>query len=360
MEIERDIKRFTPLTILAILGVLTFFLLRPFLLPIIGGLILAYAFYPLHKKIDSYVKNKSISALLILFGIFVIIAIPLWFTVPVMINQVFEMFEASQTLDISGFVGKIFPTASVDFKNQMILTTSSLLAKLSSFILNILGNLLLNIITIVIQIIIVAFVFFYALRDPDKINKVLKEISPLTEQREKIVVKQFKDITNSLVYGQIIVGLAQGALAGLGLFLFGVPNALVLTAAAILISIIPIIGPSPVWAPVTVYIYLTAGFGLTLIYLLYNILIVSTVDNILRSYIVARNISMSAPLVLLGMIGGLFMFGLLGLILGPLILAYLITFWHAYKDRTYKKPTELIKEEKIKESKMVRAIKGKK
>ncbi len=355
-KIEEDIKRFTPLIILVILGVLTFFLLRPFILPILGGLILAYAFYPLHKRINKYIKSPSISAVIILLLIIALIVIPLWFIIPIMTNQAFEMFKASQSLDLGGFVGKIFPTATLDFKNQMILTATSLINKLSSIVLNFIGSLLLNVITIAIQLLIVAFVFFYALRSPDKIKKVLKEISPLTEQREKIVVEQFKNITNSLVYGQVIVGIAQGALAGLGFFIFGVPNALILTAAAIIISIIPIIGPSPIWIPVSVYIYITGGAGLAIFFLLYNILVVSTVDNLLRTYIVSRRLSMPAPLVLLGMIGGLFLFGILGIILGPLIFAYLITFWHAYKDRHFKKPPiELIKEENGTKTKKARS-----
>ena len=317
---------------------MTFFLIKPFLLAIFGGLILAYAFHPLHKKINARIKNRSISAALILLLILLIIAIPLWITIPIMINQAFQVFTAAQSLDISQFINNVFPTATADFKNQILITAASLLGKVSSTILNSIANLFLDAVTLLVNTFIVFFVFFYALRDTERLKAIIKEISPIAKAREKMIINQFKNITNSIVYGQILIGIVQGALAGLGLFIFGVPNALVLTALAIIISVIPIVGPSPIWIPVSIYIFATNSLTIGIIYLLYNLLIVSTVDNILRTYLLSRKISMSPALILLGMIGGLFLFGIMGLIIGPLTLAYLITYWHVFKDGIKYKP----------------------
>ncbi len=332
MEFKEDVKRFAPLIITLILAVLAFFLVRPFLIPVIAGLILAYAFNPLYKKTNAYIKNRSISAGIMLIILLLVIAIPIWILTPIIINQAFNLFQTAQSADFSAIAARFFPTASKDFVAQMAVTMDSLVGKVSSVVLNILANLFFNAVKIGVGLIITAFVLFYALKDSDKIEKTILKLSPLGRAKEKILIKQFKDITSAIVYGQIAIGLIQGSLAGLGLFLFNVPNALILTIAAIFLSVIPIMGPSPIWIPVAVYMFFSGDVGLGIAFLAYNIFIVSTVDNIIRTYFVSKKMKMSPVLVLLGMIGGVFLFGILGIILGPLILAYLITFWESYRD----------------------------
>lgn len=332
MDFKEDIKRFAPLLILGGLAILSFFLIKPFIIPIIGGLLLAYAFNPVYKWIKKFIPSRSLSAAVTLLLMLIIIALPLWFVTPILMNQAFGLFKAIQSLNLSDVISKFFPTASPDFIAQMTVTSDSLISKLNSVVLNTLGNLFLNAITLIINLFIACFVFFYALKDSEKLEEIIKKLSPLSKDKEKIIKKQFDDITSAVIYGQVLIGLVQGAFAGVGLFLFGVPHALVLTAAAIILSMIPILGPGFIWVPAAVYLFSTGEVGVGIAFLAYNILIVSTVDNILRTYLVSRKMNMSSLLVLLGMIGGLFLFGVLGIILGPLILAYLITFWQLYRN----------------------------
>jgi predicted PurR-regulated permease PerM len=115
---------------------------------------------------------------------------------------------------------------------------------------------------------------------------------------------------------------------------FKVPNALILTVVATISSVIPLIGPGLVYVPATIYLGVTGEPFLAIIYLLYNLLIVSTVDNLIRAHLISRKTKASQAVILVGMISGLFVFGLLGLIIGPLVLIYFITFLKAYKDKT--------------------------
>jgi predicted PurR-regulated permease PerM len=172
------------------------------------------------------------------------------------------------------------------------------------------------------------------LKEEETLREFVSGLSPLNKTHEKTLIKQFSDITKTLIYGQFVIGLVQGIFAGIGFFVFKVPNALVLTVAAIVFSLIPVIGPSPVYIPVAIIMLLSGNPVIAIIFLIYNILVVSTVDNILRINLISRKTKMSQVIVLIGMIGGLFIFGVLGLILGPLILAYFITFLEAYKNRT--------------------------
>lgn len=328
----KELGRLYSIVLIVVFGILAFFLIRPILLSILAGLILAYIFFPVYNWINKRIKIKGISAFIVSLLVLAIIVVPLWFVVPLIVQQVFEVFRATQTLNVQGFVANLFPTASQEFVTQTTVALNNIISKISSTVLNSLVNFFLNSVTLLLNLFIIFFVFYYSLKDSDKLKRLVRDISPLSKQKEKVISSKFKAITNSLIYGQIIAGLVQGAAAAIGLYLFGVPGALILSLVAIILAIIPIIGPALVWIPVAIYLILTGNLGLAIGFVVYNLAIVSTIDNIIRSHIVSRRIRLSPAIVLVGMIGGLFIFGLLGLILGPLILTYFITFLQSYRE----------------------------
>ena len=332
-DLEKNIKKYVVVLIIALLAVLVFLVIKPVIISVIGGLLLAYIFFPLYEQVLKRVKNKNLSASIISIVVLLIIIVPLWFLIPIIIQQVFNIFTTAQSIDFQAILRALFPSSSEKFLAQTAVTLSGVVNKLSSAILNSLVNILVEVTTIALHLFILAFVFFYSLRDSDKLKEMVSSISPFHKNQEKLLVKQFKDISDSLIYGQIIVGIVQGILAGLGFIIFGVNNALVLTLLAILFSIIPFIGPSIVWVPVTVYMFASGNITSGVLYLMYNLLIVSTFDNILRSYLISKKTDISAAIVVVGMVGGLFVFGFMGLIIGPLVLAYFITFLRAYKEK---------------------------
>ncbi len=331
---DRNIKRISVLILVLLMALLAFFLIRPILLSIIGGLLLAYTFFPVYKWTYSKIKARNAAATIVSLLVVTLILVPLYFFIPFMINQVFGLFQDAQEFNVQNLIKIFFPSAPETFVIQLTATLDSVISKISSSVLNSLISFLLEIPTILFNFAIVAFVFFFALRDSDKLGEFVSSLSPLNKNQEKKVVQQFKDITNSIVYGQIIIGLVQGIIAGIGFFLFGIPNALIISALAIILSTIPMVGPFFVWGPAAIYLFVQRNTITAAIFLLYNIIIVTNIDNILRLYLVSKKTNLSPVIVLIGMVGGIFIFGILGLILGPLILAYFITLLHAYKDNT--------------------------
>lgn len=331
---EKDFKKISLAFLIVVLGVLVFLVLRPVLLSVIGGLMIAYILYPAYEKVLALVKNRTFAAFVTSVALLIIIILPAWVLLPMASKQVFELFSISQSVDISSTIKSIFPTASEQFVSQIDITLNNALGKVTSSVLNRIVEFLVDFASVALHLFLMAFVFFFALKDGNKLREFVSGLSPLNKSQEGILTKQFKDITQSIVYGQIVIGLIQGILAAIGLFSFGVPNAIVLSLLAVMFSILPLIGPGIVYIPSTIYLLVTSTPTVALIYLAYNVLVVSTIDNVLRSHIVTRKTQISQAIILIGMIGGLFFFGILGLILGPLILAYFITFLRAYKDKT--------------------------
>lgn len=341
---DKDIKKIAILLLVLALAVLVFLLIRPIILSIIGGLILAYAFFPIYKIILKKVRSKNLAASLVSLFAIILILLPIYFLLPVIVDKVFGLFQDAMAVEVVEIIQVIFPSAPESFIVQMTATWGSIISKITSAILNLMINFLLELPTFLFDFIIVAFVFFFTLRDSDKLGEFVSAISPLNKAQENKLVQQFKDITNSIVYGQIVIGIVQGLIAGFGFFIFGIPHALLLTVLAVVFSIIPILGPFVVWVPTSIYLFSQGNTPRFLVYLIYNLFIVSLIDNYLRVYFVTKKTKLSQVIVLIGMVGGLFIFGILGLIIGPLLLAYFLTFLHAYKDNTLSSMFKIEKE----------------
>jgi len=331
---EKDVKKVMLIFLAVALAVLAFLIVRPVVLSVLGGLILAYVFFPIYKKTCRYVKYEALAAAIVSIIVLILIALPLWFLTPMLMRQLFEIFRFSQEIDIVGLIKDLLPTASPDLVAQFEISINTALGKVTSTILNSLIGSILNFAVVALHLLLVAFIFFFALKDEEKLREFVSGLSPLNKSQEKSLIRQFKDMTSSIINGQVIAGIVQGILAGIAFLLFGIPNALILTIISVIVGIIPVIGLGLIYIPLTIYIFLTGSPLIAFLYLAYNVLLVSAADNFLRAHLVSRRTQVSQVVVLVGMIGGFFLFGVLGLILGPLILTYFLTLLRAYKENT--------------------------
>ncbi len=331
---NKDIRRIFVSTVLLLLAIAAFLIIRPIVLSIFGGLILAYIFSPLHKIVYRTIHARNTSATIMCFLVMIIIIVPLWFTIPIIIQQIFDLFNLSQNIDYSQTVSKLFPSATPEFNEKLTTIIIQFTGNLASTIFDYFVGLLQSLPKVLLNLAVILFVFFFALRDQEGLKEFVTGISPFRKDKETVLVTRFRDITSSIIYGYIVVGVIQGLALGLGLLIFGVPKALTLTILGIFVSMLPMVGPWFIWIPVAITMLVAGNVGIALAFSIYCGFFVSTIDNILRPYIVSRKAGISSVVVLVGMIGGLFVFNIIGLILGPLILAYLILFLKAYKDGT--------------------------
>lgn len=323
--------------VLAILIVLSFFLLKPILLSIIIALILAFVFYPVYNWINRIIKSKTFSAILICFLLVLLIVLPIWFLTPILIDQSFKIYQASQQMDFVTPLKTIFPSlfGSEEFSEEIGSILYSFVTNVTNSLVNSLSQLILNFPTLALQFLVVFFTFFFVLRDKEKFIAYIQSLLPFSKEVEKKLFESSKGITISVIYGQVIIGIIQGIIIGTGFFIFKVPNALLLTLLASLAGIFPIIGTTIIWIPVSIYLIIggntLSAFGLVIFGL-----ISSNIDPLLRPIIISKRVNMHPALIFIGMIGGLFLFGILGFILGPLIIAYLLILLEIY--RTKKSP----------------------
>jgi len=326
----RKIGWYISIALIAVVFIMGFFIIKPIALSIAGGFLLAYIFYPLYKKTLSLVKEKNISSLIICFLLLVIIAVPAWFLMPMLARQMFEIYLFLQKADFAASIMNLF---SGDFSPDFYALINNFVNKIATSLLNESTSFILNFQTILLHAAVIFFVLFFSLRDGEQLCDYVKSLSPLSPETEELFFKKFKDVTNSVLFGQIIVGLIQGITAGFGYLIFGVSNTLSLTIITIFFGMIPVVGPAIVWVPVDIFLLVQGKTGSAIGLFIYGILIVSTIDNIVRPLIVSQKTKTNSGIILIGMIGGLFVFGVLGLIIGPLILAYSLLILDFYRNK---------------------------
>ena len=332
---KSNLKTFVTYVLIIGLFVLAFFVIKPIIFSIIYGILLAYIMYPAYKMISKRVKNETFAATLFcLLLLLIIIAIGFLFF-QFLFKQLIDLYLAIQKVDISPVIKSILPSyMSGDISTRIVSAASSAVTGLIADSLNSITGFIVNLPYIILQISVVVFVFFFTLRDGARTIEYFKSLAPLKKETQDRFFKNFKDITNSVLIGHVVIGIMQGIIAGIGYYIFGVPDVAILTVVTIVAAIIPIVGPWIIWVPVDIYLFASGNSGAGIGFLIYGTILVSTLENFIRPLIVSRGTEVNSLIIVIGMIGGLFAFGILGIIIGPLVLAYVLLVIELYRKQT--------------------------
>jgi len=342
---KTNFKNMVALVLILGLFILAGIIIKPIIMAIISGVLLAYVLYPFYSWVLKKLKRETLSASLVCLALLIVILGSSALILNYLVKQAISLYFSLQTINLSEILIKILPNfLSTEFSSTIAGSLNTFISKALAYGLSKSGDFILNLPTFLLKLFVAIFIFFFALKDGKRAIEYIKSLELLEKENQEKFFIQFKNITYSVLMGQVVVGIIQGLIAGLGYFIFKVPNALILTLFTILVSIIPFIGAWLGWVPVVIYLFAVgrpeAGFGL----LIYGLLIVSLIDNVLRTIIVSRRTKINSAIVIIGMIGGLFAFGVLGLIIGPLVLAYVLLVIEIYRKKNLKTDSLIFKE----------------
>jgi predicted PurR-regulated permease PerM len=330
---EKTVKNVITISLIVVLLFLTILVIKPIFISISFGILLAYVFYPVYKFSLKYFKNPTLTAFILCFVLLMIIIVPLLFFASSLLNQMIGVYLAVQKLNLAQILQQTIPSFLTSSEITNVLTTSlnGLVPKLLSYTLVKISDIVFNLPSILLNFFVIIFIFFFTLRDGQKTIEYLKSLSLFSKEVEEKFFNQFKDITYSVLYGQVFVGIIQGITAGIGYFVFGVSNVMILSLLTTIAAIFPILGAWAVWVPVDIYLFASGKTGLALGMLIYGTIFTSTIDNVIRPIIISRRTNINSGIIMAGMIGGFFVFGIMGFILGPLILAYFVLIIELYR-----------------------------
>ncbi|MCK4997068.1 AI-2E family transporter [Candidatus Pacearchaeota archaeon] len=329
MHNSDQVKKGMVIVIILSIFLLAFLVLKPIIIPIIFGLLFAYIFGPVYKKLHSIIKRKSLSAFLIVIGFIILVGVPIVYIVPNLVNQTFETYMKFQNLNVAEILGNLMESG---ITSSLAKNIDNIVGQIFSSFLNQFTDILVNLPSLMLHFAVFLFTFFFAVRDGEKLRENVSSLSPFSKHMEIKIMNEFRGITNAIVFGQMLIGVIQGLALGAGLFFLGVPNILTLTFIACIVSIIPLVGSWTVWLPVGVFMLIEGQIWQGAFLLLYGALFVSTIDNFLRPYILSKQSRLPVALSIIGTVGGLYLFGIAGILLGPLILAYVLIIIEFYQE----------------------------
>lgn len=189
----------------------------------------------------------------------------------------------------------------------------------------------------VTQILISAFLAFFILRDsPELASRVNVIVERLAGDRGRRLIKVAGDTVSGVIYGILGTAIAQALVAGIGFTIAGIPGAVLLSVLTFFFAVIPF-GPPLIWLPATFWLFAQEKHGLALFMLIWGVFLISSVDNVLRPFLISQGTKLPFALIFCGVIGGALAFGLVGVFLGPTLLAVafrLIEDWSSEKSAT--------------------------
>ena len=323
------------------ISALFFAMIQQFLMTLfLAGLFSALA-RPLFLRFQARLNgNRHLASLLTLLLIAVVILIPLILLVGVLIGQALDVSQMitvwfKETFSDPGAVNAYL--RHVPFYDQLkinhgqvIQQAGSLATVISRFLVEWVSSVTLG----TANVIFMAFVFLYSMfflqmDGPKLLEKALYYL-PLKTSEERMMLAKFTSVTRATLKGSLLIGLLQGSLAGIAFAVAGIPNAVFWGTVMALLSAIPNVGAALVWIPAVAILILQGDVVAGVVLALFCGLIVGSLDNVLRPILVGKDTRMHELMIFLSTLGGILMFGLPGIFIGPVIASLFISIWEIY------------------------------
>jgi len=323
-----------------------FTILKPFFYPLFWAAILASIFYPVFKKLNTQLKVPNLSSAITLILVFLIIVLPLILISTLVIKEALDVYDlaTNHTDEINLGIKNFFEAVrNNSVLHKFNIDESFISAKLPDIAQNITGFLLLsakiitqNSLVFAVMFVIMFYALFFFVRDGEKLLRQLMHLCPLGDKYEKILYNKFTSTVRATVKGTMTVGLIQGSLGYLMFLLADIKGAAIWGMLMVIMASIPAIGCYFIWLPVAIAEIILGNTTTGLAMILFGTLVIGTIDNFLRPFLVGKDTQMHPLLVLFSTLGGIATFGISGFVIGPVIASLLLAFWEMY-DEYYKK-----------------------
>src|SRR5688572_6188109 len=321
---------------MAILGIA---IALPFLSYIVLAGILTYTLFPIYQFLNQRTKRPQLSAGLAIVLALIVMILPTVYLVTELVDQVSGSYNTlvnDGLNQVADYLNSL-TQGRVNFQEMLRSATDQLRQSVVGLAPNILGS----ISEMILGLFIMFFVMFYGFREGRGFMTYLKALMPLDVALKDSLFNELRIVTQAVLYGQVLTAVIQGALGGLGLLVCGVPNALFWGAIMMITAFVPVLGTPLIWVPAGVGLILDGSVTRGVFLLIYGATIVMNIDNFLRPKLVSGRSNVHPVLILIGVLGGLRVFGFIGMLVGPLILAILVALIKFYEQNYLRRtPTQ--------------------
>jgi predicted PurR-regulated permease PerM len=342
---QQEFRRIQTIAFFAVLiavGVLFYRVIAPYVMPIFWAAVIASLFHPLYTRLFDWTKKASFSAALTVGVVIVVVILPLAGVIGLVVDQAISTYNyVTDPATVSMAQSQIDEITAqpliqqyaeqLDLRDRLQSGASALAGAGVGWLTA--GSR--STLQWILSVFIMLYSLFYFLKDGPQWLKRFMMLLPFGDDNEAVIYKKFASTARATLKGTFLIGVVQGILGGVFLWIVGVPSSAFWGLIMILLSIIPAVGPALILIPVTIF------FAVTMIWwkvgvMVVALLVIGLIDNVLRPPLVGKDLQMHPVLILFATIGGIGMFGISGVVIGPMIAAFLFALLQMYEVK-YKK-----------------------
>ena len=339
--------------------VISIFFLGWLLWPFVSTIILAAVVTGVFSPVYSYFCRKmraSLASLLTCVLIFFIIFVPIVFFVGILSKEAYDVYLMAKGAVLSDNIRNLIEGSAVLEKANLFLSnfdikfTGEELNKAISEAGRVIGLFLYeqaraitsNVLKFLANSFFMLLIIYYLLIDKQRLHSFILNISPLPDDQDDKLFQQFKDMAGAILIGNGLGGLIQGILGGIVFAVFGLKSPFFWGVIMGLMAFLPIVGIGVIFIPAAIYLFLVGRIAAGIFFIIFYVILSGGIEYIFKPKLVGQRVQMHALLVFLSIIGGLKLFGILGIIYGPLIITAFLTLTDIYKTSYQKlvEPTE--------------------
>lgn len=329
------------LALVLLISALFLDMIRQFLMPMFMAGIFSAILSPAHRWLTGKIGGReNLASILVIVGIVLLVLIPLSILIGVVVAQAISVSQ-SVTPWVQSFIHE--PTAITSYMEKLpyykqllpyravlIEKAGLVVGNISTFLINSLSEATMQTVNAVFSSVIMLYVMFYFLTMGEVLLMKILYFLPLHDRDERRLLRRFTSVTKATLKGTLIIGALQGGICGLAFALAGIQGPVFWGTVMAVMSIIPAFGTAIVWVPALIILALKGEIlGVTILAVGCGA-VAGNLDNVLRPRLVGKDTEMHDLFVLFGTLGGISLFGILGIIIGPIVAALFITIWEIY------------------------------
>jgi predicted PurR-regulated permease PerM len=316
----------------------------PFLKPLLLAALLAGLFHRFYRWVTRLLGGRqSLGAAVTLLVLLVLGLGPVSAFLGIVLQQALTMTnqaipwlsdhlgEAS-TFNVHDWLVQRFPALAryVPSQEQLLQQVATAVKTAGAYLVSFASRMTATTAAFLLNLFVMLYAMFFFFRDGHKILERIFYYLPLSDEDESRMLTQFASITRATVKGTLVIGVIQGGLGGIAFWVAGIQGAALWGTIMTILSIVPGIGAPLVWVPFVIFLYVNGQYLTATLLLVWCGAVVTTIDNFLRPVLVGRDSAMPDLLILIGTLGGLFLFGPIGFIVGPIVCGLFLTVWDIY------------------------------
>lgn len=319
-------------------------LLWPFLSVIVLAIVITGVFNPVYRIFHRKV-NATLSSLITCIIIFFVLFVPVSAFVGILANEAYDLYLTARDAVLSNPIKELIENSKIIDKINGILTNfgvkitgdelnrgvAELGRTVGLFLYQQARSMTANIVNFVVNFFFMLLIVFYLLIDSQRLVSFIVGLSPLPDDQDEKLIQKFKDMAGAILLGNGLGGLIQGTLGGIVFALFGFRSPFLWGVIMALLAFLPIVGVGAVFLPAALYLILQGRLAAGIFFIVFYIVLSGGIEYLFKPKLVGKRVQMHTLLVFLSIIGGLKLFGILGIIYGPLVVTAFLTLTDIYE-----------------------------